>query len=100
MTLETVKQSSMDCILPFVSWWPVFTWPWTTAEVRTEFSFWVLDCLLSNLKGLVAMAALCPSLTESLSPLGVLEAHSWVPTSCAPGGSAVWREGLVEKCSE
>lgn len=57
-----------------------FTWPWTTVAVRTGFSLWVLDnvssldCLLSNSKGSVAMAALCPSLTEYLPPLGVLRA--------------------------
>lgn len=95
MNLETVKKGLCTVLSPLLASGLSLTWPWTT--VRTEFSLWVLDCLLSNPVGSVAMAALCPSLAES--PLGVLEGHSWVPTSCVPAGFAVWRGRPLEKCS-
>lgn len=89
MNFETVKKglgTILSSLLALLADGLSLTWPWTTVEVRTEFSLWVLDnvssldCLLSNSKGSVAMAAWCPSPTEYPPPLGVLEGHSWAPT--------------------
>jgi hypothetical protein len=51
VNLETVKKGLCTVLSPLLAGGLSFTWP---------FSLWVLDCLLSNPKGSVAVAALCP----------------------------------------